>query len=311
MTDRTRSRVLAAAATALLALAGGAACSTATRPAPTRTGSTWSPPSTPSSSSPSGSAATRSRVTNLAKPGAEPHDLELNPRQVGQVSRRRAGRLPQGLPAGGGRGRRAERRRPGVRRGHASQPLLDASAGGHDHDRARTGTPRRAAARTRTSGSTRPGWPPSPTSSPSGSARPTRPTPPTTPPAAAALRADLDDAGRASTPPGLATCQRREIVTSHAAFGYLADRYRLDQIGITGLSPDAEPSPQRLRRGRQRGPEHRRHHDLLRDAGQPEGRRDHRRARSARRPPCWTRSKGSPTGATATTFRSCAPTWPR
>jgi zinc transport system substrate-binding protein len=25
------------------------------------------------------------RVTNLAKPGAEPHDLELNPRQVGEV----------------------------------------------------------------------------------------------------------------------------------------------------------------------------------------------------------------------------------
>ncbi|GAB3943143.1 hypothetical protein GCM10027614_31360 [Micromonospora vulcania] len=35
-------------------------------------------------------------------------------------------------------------------------------------------------------------------------------------------------------------------MTSHTAFGYLADRYGLDQVGVTGLSPDVEPSPQRL-----------------------------------------------------------------
>lgn len=42
---------------------------------------------------------------------------------------------------------------------------------------------------------------------------------------------------------GLSTCERREIVTSHAAFGYLARRYGLEQIALTGLSPEAEPSP--------------------------------------------------------------------
>jgi zinc transport system substrate-binding protein len=42
---------------------------------------------------------------------------------------------------------------------------------------------------------------------------------------------------------GLERCQRREIVTSHAAFGYLARRYGLEQIALTGLSPGAEPSP--------------------------------------------------------------------
>lgn len=42
---------------------------------------------------------------------------------------------------------------------------------------------------------------------------------------------------------GLATCRRHEIVTSHAAFGYLADRYGLEQVALTGLSPEAEPSP--------------------------------------------------------------------
>jgi len=45
---------------------------------------------------------------------------------------------------------------------------------------------------------------------------------------------------------GLTTCDRREIVTSHSAFGYLARRYKLVQISILGLSPDAEPSPKRM-----------------------------------------------------------------
>jgi zinc transport system substrate-binding protein len=44
----------------------------------------------------------------------------------------------------------------------------------------------------------------------------------------------------------LRSCARREIVTSHAAFGYLADRYGLEQISISGVSPEAEPSPRRL-----------------------------------------------------------------
>jgi zinc transport system substrate-binding protein len=45
---------------------------------------------------------------------------------------------------------------------------------------------------------------------------------------------------------GLASCERHEIVTSHAAFGYLADAYGLQQIALTGLSPEAEPSPRAL-----------------------------------------------------------------
>jgi zinc transport system substrate-binding protein len=45
---------------------------------------------------------------------------------------------------------------------------------------------------------------------------------------------------------GLAHCERTQFVTSHAAFGYLAQRYGLQMIAISGLSPDAEPSPKRL-----------------------------------------------------------------
>ena len=42
---------------------------------------------------------------------------------------------------------------------------------------------------------------------------------------------------------GLTDCARREIVTSHAAFAYLARRYRLVQVPLMGLAPEAEPSP--------------------------------------------------------------------
>jgi zinc transport system substrate-binding protein len=41
-------------------------------------------------------------------------------------------------------------------------------------------------------------------------------------------------------------CVHSEFMTTHAAFGYLAARYHLTQIAITGLSPDLEPSPARI-----------------------------------------------------------------
>ncbi len=46
---------------------------------------------------------------------------------------------------------------------------------------------------------------------------------------------------------GLASCTSKDIVTGHVAFGYLAERYGLSQEGIAGLSPDAEPDAATLR----------------------------------------------------------------
>lgn len=62
----------------------------------------------------------------------------------------------------------------------------------------------------------------------------------------AAVRADLQelDAELASA---LTNCARRTVVTSHAAFGYLTERYDLEQVPIAGLNPDAEPDPATLR----------------------------------------------------------------
>ena len=42
------------------------------------------------------------------------------------------------------------------------------------------------------------------------------------------------------------TCQIKTFVTAHTAFGYLADRTGLTQVGISGLDPDSSPSPARL-----------------------------------------------------------------
>ena len=192
----------------------------------------------------------RVSVTNLAQPGAEPHDLELSPRQVAGGGRRRPGALPRRVPAGGRRGGGpggVGRRR---RREHRGRLIAGGATHAHDEETGEhadaASEPRRRHA-TRTSGSTRPGWPRSATRVGQRLAE-----------------LDPDRGGRLPAPgrrplarrPGrarpavrataLADCQRREIVTSHAAFGYLAQRYDLEQIGITGLSPEVEPTPQRL-----------------------------------------------------------------
>ncbi|WP_034551853.1 metal ABC transporter substrate-binding protein [Carnobacterium funditum] len=40
--------------------------------------------------------------------------------------------------------------------------------------------------------------------------------------------------------------ENRTFITQHAAFAYLAERYNLTQISISGLSPELEPSPAKL-----------------------------------------------------------------
>ncbi len=45
---------------------------------------------------------------------------------------------------------------------------------------------------------------------------------------------------------GLANCKQKDIITSHAAFGYLGKEYGLNQVSVAGLSPDEEPSAQQL-----------------------------------------------------------------
>jgi zinc transport system substrate-binding protein len=185
-------------------------------------------------------------VANLAKPGAEPHDLELSPKQVGEISDADLVVYLKGFQP---QVDEAVAQQAGDRAFDVStvQPLQAATDGGHEHE----GETEEAQAE-EAEGDLDPHVWLDPTRlatigdrlaerlaeiDPAGSDGFQE--------RAAALQADLDRLDQ-EYKTGLATCQRREIVTSHAAFGYLAARYDLEQVGITGLSPDAEPSAQRL-----------------------------------------------------------------
>jgi zinc transport system substrate-binding protein len=45
----------------------------------------------------------------------------------------------------------------------------------------------------------------------------------------------------------VAEAVKKEIVVSHEAFGYIARDYNITQVGVMGLSPDSEPTVQRMK----------------------------------------------------------------
>lgn len=160
-------------------------------------------------------------VVNLTPPGAEPHDIELTPRDVERIDG-----ADLVLYLGGGfmaaledavRGRETA-----VDLLHGERLRTEAEGSGSGTDPHVWLDPRRYARIVERIGG--------------ALGRPGR---------ARSLDARLDrlDAEYRS---GLAHCARREIVTSHAAFGYLASAYGLTQIPLLGLSPEAEPSPRAL-----------------------------------------------------------------
>lgn len=64
--------------------------------------------------------------------------------------------------------------------------------------------------------------------------------------ATAKLTGELDELN-ASYAASLTQCASPIILSSHEAFGYLARRYHLEQASISGIDPEAEPSPAQLR----------------------------------------------------------------
>jgi len=154
-------------------------------------------------------------VTNLTPPGAEPHDLELSP---GDVRRVIDARLVVYL----GRGFQPALERALDQRSGPSVDVLEGQSLASDP----TGAldphvwldPIRFAAITRAIANA--------LGDPAGAV-----------PLVKKL-AVLDTEFRR----GLSQCTRAELVTTHAAFGYLAARYGLHQISLTGLAPEVEPS---------------------------------------------------------------------
>ncbi len=150
-------------------------------------------------------------VRNLTPPGAEPHDLELSPRDVQAV--RDAGLV---VFAGGGF-------QPAV-----EDAVRDRDATVFDVVPAGEGDPHvwldpaAFASISELLGATM--------ERPEGGSE-----------IAGRLR-DLD----AEFQVGLVSCKRRTLVTTHASFGHLAMRYGLTQLGLAGRSPESEPGPREL-----------------------------------------------------------------
>jgi zinc transport system substrate-binding protein len=177
------------------------------------------------------------QVGSLTKPGAEPHDLELTPQDVAKVSDADLVIYLKGF-----------------------QPAVDDAVGqeagdrGFDVSRAAdlslTYTPiEEGEPNTKESGATDPHFWLDPTrlaavadalATKLGKLDPAHAT--RYQANADALTARLDQLDR-DFKAGLADCANKDLVTSHNAFGYLAQRYGLTQVGITGLTPDEEPRP--------------------------------------------------------------------
>ncbi len=206
-------------------------------------------------------AGPHANVTSLTAPGAEPHDLELTPRQVGSLSQADLVLYERGFqpavdeavdqsgsshvletttvvplqpPAGGA-----------AEQGHQDEQTGE---DGHAHDAEANGLDPHVwldptnLARIATAAADR-----------LAAADPTH---------AADFRDNAASLGVALTTldhelrTGLQSCRRSEFITTHAAFGYLARRYGLTQIGVTGLSPDSEPSPARIAEVQREATEH-------------------------------------------------------
>ncbi len=184
-------------------------------------------------------------VENLTSPGVEPHDLELKPKQVGDVQNADVVVYEKHFQAAVDDAvKQADRSKkdtvdvasvvklkplqPGAEEGH------DHGDEGHDHGDEDPHTwldPDNMIAVTKAVEAKLSAADPDHATEYSANA--------------AKLISELETLGT-DFETGLKTCKSRTIVTSHAAFQYLAARYDLTQVPIAGLDPANEPSPSQL-----------------------------------------------------------------
>ncbi|GAA1216167.1 zinc ABC transporter substrate-binding protein [Kitasatospora nipponensis] len=182
-------------------------------------------------------------VTDLTADGTEPHDLELTPRQVGTVQEAGVILYLKGLqPTVDKAVEQASSKH--VVDATAASPLVDhhldegaaEDSAGHVHPGAAGDPhiwldPSRYAAVARSVGAELARADPANAAEYGANTE-----------ALVGRLTALDQSFRA----GLASCRSTAFVTSHAAFGYLADHYGLEQIAINGVDPESEPTPSRL-----------------------------------------------------------------
>jgi zinc transport system substrate-binding protein len=203
-------------------------------------------------------------VTTLTAPGVEPHDLELTPKQVGTIAEAKLVVFEKGLQPAVDEAVEQNAKDAGFDVAPAAK-LEATGANFEEHEEGEAAGP---------SGST-----PTGTTKPAAYVEPAAHTEDALDPhfwldpvryagvvqAVTDKLAEVDPANaeaykqRATTllgevgkldteyKTGLADCKLKTFVTSHEAFAYLAKRYGLTMVGIAGFTPDAEPTPTRIK----------------------------------------------------------------
>ncbi len=177
-------------------------------------------------------------VTNLTRPGAEPHDLELSPRQILEVTKADQlvyleGFQPSVDEAATEAGDTAFDVSPAARL-HIESHHEDGHGQAHDH------------------GGRDPHFWLDPTRYADVATAIGEQLAKADPDHADAYRANAKDfADRLDTldgelRTGLTSCRSHDLVTGHASFAYFADRYHFRQESVAGLSPQAEASPKEM-----------------------------------------------------------------
>lgn len=179
-------------------------------------------------------------VSTLTSPGTEPHDLELTPRQIVDVGRATYVVYVKGVQPAVDEAVRAHAKGRAldaagvVKTLPASGTEQDGSAHGHEatsYDPHIWLDPSRLATVGTSLGERLAAVDPAHAADYRAGAK--------------ALAADLSTLDQEFRD-GLRQCASKTIVTSHAAFGYLGDRYGMKQVSIAGVDPQSEPSPNRL-----------------------------------------------------------------
>ncbi|MEV7401287.1 metal ABC transporter substrate-binding protein [Streptomyces sp. NPDC091267] len=182
-------------------------------------------------------------VSTLTKPGQEPHDLELSPRQIGGLSDADLIVYLKGIqPAVDDAVELSESKHTVDAAGLTTLEDHGTEAGGEEHAHEHEGD--------------EPGADPHVWLDPVKYAEVAKGVgkslEKTDPDHAADYRKNTDalvtelGALDSAYRKGLADTATTTFITTHSAFGYLAERYGLTQEGIAGIDPEAEPSPARI-----------------------------------------------------------------
>jgi zinc transport system substrate-binding protein len=182
-------------------------------------------------------------VTTLTKPGVEPHDLELSPRQIGGLSDADYILYLKGIQPAvddaikqSGSEHVVDASKLTTLEDHGTE--VGADEHGHEHHGDEAGAdphiwldPVKYAEVAKGVGKS---------------------LEKTDPDHAADYRKNTDalvdelDALNTAYETGLKDTATKTFITTHSSFGYLAERYGLTQEGIAGIDPEAEPSPARI-----------------------------------------------------------------